>query len=209
MNKSQNRLIFLSWVTIALLLTGLIGLVFAGYQHAVRSMANDPQIELAEEVTKAINNGAPIESILSQGSSMDMRDGLAPFAMIFDKDRKLVGSTAKLGDNTPEPPQGTFEFAKEQGRNMFTWSPEEDVRVAAVVLPAKDSYVLIGKNLREVDLRTKEFSYMALGAWMALLGLSAILAVLLKAALSEVNGTIEKTEEVIVIQESAKDESQI
>lgn len=206
MNSKQNRLLGLSWLVLAGMVTVGIGFGFMAVQQNYRQNANDPQIAFAKDVVLAIEQGAPLDQILASASVINVEENMSPFAMIFDKDGKIVGASAKLGDKDLSLPAGSIEFAKAQGKNYFTWQPKEGVRIATILLPAKDSFVLVGRNIQEVEARIKGLMYMAGGAWLALLGLSAIFVLLLRLALNE-PVKAEVTEVVVVEEGSVSEDS--
>lgn len=197
------------WVVLAAIMTVLVGLVYAGVQQNYRQSANDPQIEITQEISEAINKGAPTDQIIPPSAGTDIKSSLAAFAMIFDKDGKVVGSSAKLNDKDPVPPKGVFDDAKKHGRNILTWQPEKGVRLAAVVVPVKsgnsDFYILAGRNLREIQKREQSLVIMSLITWAILLLLSGLFTVALGTLLRSFGNIIEKETEVVIIEETATD----
>lgn len=209
MMRTKKARLFGIWVILAAIVTVLVGITYVGVQQNYRMSANDPQIEIAGEIAEAIKKGAPADQIIPPGSnSTDIQNSLAAFAMIFDKDAKVLGSSGKLNDTDAVPPKSVFDKAQNSGHHYFTWEPENAVRLATVVMPVKsgenDVFVLVGKNLREVEERVMHFAYISLGAWILLLLLSGLLAY----ALSTIMGAtaiIEKDTEVIIVEEAKQD----
>lgn len=197
------------WVILAAIMTVLVGLVYAGVQQNYRQNANDPQIEITQEISEAINKGAPPDQIIPPSAGTDIKTSLAAFAMIFDKDGKVVGSSAKLNDKDPVPPKSVFDNAKKHGRNILTWQPEKDVSLAAVVAPVKsgdsDYYILAGRNLREIEKREQSLALMSLITWVVLLLLSGLFTVALGTLLRSFGNIIEKDTEVVIIEETPAD----
>lgn len=212
MNK-RNTLIS-SWVVIAAILTTLIGLVYVGVQQTYRQSANDPQIEITEEIAAAIGSGAPADQLIPTAGGTDIKTSLSAFAMIFDQDGKVLGSSAKLNDSDPVPPKAVFDTAKAQGRSLITWEPEKGTRIATVITTAqsgdKTVFVLAGKNMREVEKRIAALTYASITAWVV----SLLLAVLFVRALDNLiklaaasSTTVEQTEVVIIEETPAKQDN--
>ncbi len=204
----QNKRVSLFgiWVVLAAISTVLVGLVYATVQQNYRQNANDPQIEITQEISGAIAKGAPIDQIIPPGAnSTDIKTSLSAFAMIFDKDGKVTGSSAKLNDKDPVPPKAVLESSKKKGRSLLTWEPEAGTRIAAVIVPVKsgdtDAYVLAGRNIREVEKRENQLALLCLLGWGVLLILSALLALSLSMFIRG-NSETTTTEEVVIIEET-------
>ncbi len=202
MNK-RNTLLG-TWVVLAAIFTTVIGLVYVATQQTYRQTANDPQIEITEEISAAIAKGAPADQLIPSAGGTDIKTSLSAFAMIFDKDSKVLGSSAKLNDSDPIPPKAVFEAAAKNGRTMITWEPEKGTRVAAVITSVKSGedtvYVLAGKNIREVEKRTVGLLYAVITAWVISLLLSWLLVRAIDTLAKFYAGapSIEQTEVVII-----------
>lgn len=209
--RSNKTNLFIIWLILAAIVTALTGLVYAGVQQNYRADANDPQTEITEEIAEAISKGAPPDQIIPPSGGTDIKNSLSAFAMILDKDGKVVGSSAKLNDKEPVPPKAMLEEAKKQknSRNIVTWEPEKGVRVAAVVRATKsgndDVYVLAGKSLSEVENRIKQLTTLCLIAWIVLLFLTTLFTMALSGILKGLANVVEKETEVVVIEETAED----
>jgi hypothetical protein len=177
-HKLRGLLIFL---LLAGIVTILSGMVYAGTQQIYRSDANDPQVEASEEIINALNQGAPADAIVNSAQALNISRTLSPFVIIFDKDAKVVASSGKLGDQTPTPPSGVFDKLRDKGQNNFTWQPEKDVRIAAVMRKADGDkgFVLVGRNLREVERREYQLFKLLVIGWVVSLAICALLAWLL------------------------------
>jgi hypothetical protein len=204
-NMNKRASVFGIWVILAAMCTVTTGFVYAAVQQNYRQNANDPQIEITEEINQAIDKGAPPDQIIPPSGGTEIKQSLAAFAMIFDKDGKVVGSSAKLNGKDPVPPKAVFDKAKQKGRNILTWEPEKGTRVAAVVRAVKSSgddyFILAGRNIREVELREAQLTLMSGITWIVLLLLSGLLSVAL-ITLNKGATVIEKETDVIVIEET-------
>lgn len=141
---------FYSWVAAALIIVVIFGSMYGVTQQAQRSVANDPQIQLAEDSATLLNQG--IRPTMLTQETTNMAKSLAPFVNIYDKNGHSVSSSGLLDGKTPTPPSGFFSSAN--GRDYFaeTWEPQTGVRVAAVVVSANKYYVVSGRSLTQVEV---------------------------------------------------------
>lgn len=197
LNRFGSIPIFLA---LAAIVTTISLTVYCVAQQVYRQNANDPQIEVSDAVAEAMQQGAPAEAIVDQSGSIDFSKHLSLFIMIFDKDSKLVASSGKIGEETPVPATRDIESAKQNGSNRFTWKPKDGVKVAAVLKKVNDEgqVVLVGKNLREVEVRTRNLIQGIVISWGILMVLSGILTWLLNRKL----GNLTVVEENIVLAET-------
>jgi hypothetical protein len=161
------------WLPIAAVTTVVCGLVYATVQQSLRQGANDPQIQMAEDAARALEDGAGLEAVLASGQ-IDMNDSLAPFLVIYDAAGRPQAGSGLLDGQLPEIPKGVLDYAAQNGQNRVTWQPEAGVRIAAVIVPYDGGFVLAGRSLREVEKRELQVQGFAAAAWIA--GLLASLA---------------------------------
>ena len=158
------------WLPFAVVITAFSMLVYASVQQAYRQGANDPQIQMANDMADALNTASSIDSVLPP-EKIFFAKSLAPFYLIYDAAGMPVAGTGILDGKLPDIPKGVLDAAKESGENRRTWQPQDHVRIAAVVVPYKDGFVLAGRNLREVELREAQVSQFAVVTWIfAMLG---------------------------------------
>ncbi|MFA5954060.1 MAG: hypothetical protein WC817_00800 [Patescibacteria group bacterium] len=173
--------LFFSWVVFATGLTCVSLLAYTIGQQVLRMNANDPQVEIVEEVVEVLKSGVSPENILPN-QSVDIANRLAVFVMIVDKQGTSLASTASLDGKTLSVPVGVLAAATQKGENRVTWQPKVGVRSAVVVRPyeggGKSGYVVAGRSLREVERRAGELSMLALLAWgLSLVAVAAALVV--------------------------------
>lgn len=157
------------WIPLAVGVTLICGLVYATVQQNYRQNANDPQIQISEDVVAAIDGGQKPEEMLGTSVKTDIAKSLAVFVVIYDSAGKPIASTAQLDGKDPEVPMGVLDHAKTAGENRVTWQPKEGVRIAAVVKSIEggfSGYVLVGKSLREVEQREGQLTLMIGIAWL-------------------------------------------
>jgi len=159
------KTIFKVWLPFAVVITAFSMLVYATVQQVYRQDANDPQIQMANDAADALNSGSSVESVVPQ-EKVFFAKSLAPFYVIYNLDGKPVAGSGILDGNLPEIPKGVLDNAKQIGENRRTWQPNDNVRIAAVIVPYKDGFVLAGRNLREVEAREAQVSGFAGTTWI-------------------------------------------
>ncbi len=148
------------WLILAVLITALCGLVYLTAQQIYRQSANDPQIQMAEDLASDLSSGKKIEEVLPK-KEVDISKSLSPFIIIFDSQKRPIASTAVLDGKIPLIPSGVFDYVAEHGEDRFTWQPKSGVRSATVVRKfagSQSGYVLAGRSLREVEKREERLS---------------------------------------------------
>ena len=151
LNKTM-KLFFIAkfFLPLALIITLLCGLVYISGQQILRQGANDPQIQIAEDSAARLESGEKPENIFSS-QKIDISRSLAPFVIVYDKSGKVTFASGILEDRIAVLPTGVL--ADSRLENRTTWEPAEGVRIATVVVPYKNGYVLAGRSLREVEKR--------------------------------------------------------
>lgn len=172
---SKLKSIFKVWLPFAVVISAFCLLVYVAVQQSLRQGLNDPQIQMAEDTTYALDHGATIEEVVPI-ARVEMSRSLAPFIVVFDDSGKPAASSGLLNGELPEVPQGVLDFAKRNGENRVTWQPTEKTRIASVVRPYKDGFVLAGRNMREVEIRESQTWQFAWETW--LLALAATFVVI-------------------------------
>lgn len=168
MNKT-----FLFWIYSSFIVTIICGLVYTAVQQNFRQTANDPQIELSEDLANAMAAGEPPQDIGNPG--FDLSQSLSPFVAIYDSSGKALAFTATLDGQAPKLPAGVFDAARKNGQDRFTWQPKSGVRAAAVVTyyhndaQKNSGFVLAGRSIKEVEKRERILTYQILAAWAFIL----------------------------------------
>lgn len=165
-------------------LSGLLcGLVYVTAQQVLRQTANDPQIQLAEDLAAALGRGVGPTNVVPPGV-VDPSKSLTTFASVFDANGVPLASSAQLNGQVLAPPIGTLQAAKTSGENRLTWQPRPDVRLAAVIVPYASSsasgFVLVARSLREIEVRESRMLQYALAAWLACVAVSILAALSLR-----------------------------
>jgi hypothetical protein len=177
-----------NWLPLAFALTIICGLIYGAIQQNYRQSANDPQIQMVEDIIDALNTGLDPQN-LNSPVKMDIAKTLSPFMIIYDDAGTPIVSSGFLNDQIPTLPAGVLDYTKARGQHRLTWSPRPDIRAAAVIqyyqAPAspelKDGqagFVLAAKSLRDIEKNINQLLYLALIAWIISLLGSLIMMIL-------------------------------
>lgn len=169
------------WIVI----TGFCGLTYTTVQQNYRQGANDPQIQIAEDTASKLSSNDSVESVVPK-EKVDISKSLAPFVIVFDLNGKPVTGSAILNGKIPTPPVGVFEYAKKFGENRLTWQPQENVRIASVIVPysgKEQGFVLAGRSLREVEKREEKLEFFVAAVWA--LAISSVTATIFVLSVAE------------------------
>ena len=164
------------WLPFAVVATAFCGLVYSTVQQVQRHNADDPQIQMAEDAAAALNRGENVTDVVPK-TSVEISQSLAPFMVIYGADGKPIASSGLLNGQIPNYPLSALNSSKASGENRVTWQPTNEVRVASVVAPYHDGFVMAGRNLREVEKRENQTEIFAAVTW--LLTLAATFVVIL------------------------------
>lgn len=152
---SRIKNIIRIWLPFAFVISAFCLLTYATMQQALRQSLNDPQIQMAEDSAYVLNNGASIDSIIG-GTKIEMSRSLAPFVDIYDSTGNPVAGSGYLNGQLPTYPKGALDSAKQNGENRVTWQPNADARIASVVVPYDNGFVVAGRNMRDVEQRESQ-----------------------------------------------------
>jgi hypothetical protein len=172
------------WIPLAVATTGLCGLIYITVQQDIRIGANDPQIQMAEDVARQISTGEnPLDFV--PPIKVEISQSLANYIIIFDDKGKIIGSSAVLDGKDPTVPSGVFTRTKASGETRFTWQPRVGVRSAAVITSYKgpsNGFVLVGRSMREIEKRIDNLGLIILLGWFVTLGTSLATTLFLQKA---------------------------
>lgn len=140
---------FLPWLAAFGLLIVAFGTIFVAIQQSQRSDANYPQVQIAEDAIRGLNEGELPAVVV--GSKVDMAKSLAPFLIIYDKSGKVVLGSGEINGKVPQIPKGVLKASDGKEYHAVTWQPQGDTRIASVTVAGKNYYAVSGRNLREVE----------------------------------------------------------
>lgn len=180
--KNWNvKTILQHWLLVAIVVTGLIGLIYTAVQQDLRQGANDPQIQMAEDVAAKLAGGQAVQNVVPS-EKVDIATSLAPYLIIFDANGNPVASSAQFDGQTPTIPSGVFDSVRQNGEDRITWQPQAGVRSAVVVTQFKGStsgFVLAGRSLREVERREDGLMQILLAGWVVMILVTLVATALL------------------------------
>lgn len=169
-----------------IVITLVSALLYVSVHHVIRAYANDPQIQIVQDISSYLSSGQSPQSILPP-TKVDISKTLAPFVIIFDVNGKPIVSSGMLGKEIPKVPLGVFQYAAEHGENRLTWEPTKGVRIAAVVMRYQGKntgYVLAGRSLKEVEKQADQLLFQVALFWIIASILTAVSIVVLPVAVS-------------------------
>lgn len=162
-----NKKLLYQWVLVGIVVTMLSGLIYLALQQYIRAAANDPQIQISEDMARSLENGQSIQQVLPPGR-VDLTKTLYPFVVFYDESSKPVAGTGLLNGELPKLPQGVFDYAREKKQNRLTWEPQPGYRFAAVITHYGDKnggFVMAVRSLREVEKREWQLLMEVLVGW--------------------------------------------
>ena len=159
------------WLPIALASTIMVVAVYMAVQQDIRLSANDPQIQIAEDLAQKLSDIASTtwSNTLKNENQIDFSTSLAPFEIIYNQNGDVVISTGSIHDAVPVIPAGVLEYTRLHNENRITWQPAPDVRLATVIkhLSGKqEGFVLSGRNLREIENREFNLELILGAVWL-------------------------------------------
>lgn len=175
MNKKNIKLFktsFAAWIPLAVAITILCGLIYVAVQQSLRQSANDPQIQLVEDIASQLAAGQNPLYFVPPGK-IDVSKSLATYILVFDGNGKLIDSSVTVNGKSPSFPQGVFPQTKAKGETRFTWQPVAGIRSAIVMDYYRGShpgFVAVGRSIKEIEIReNSELQIIVLGWVVAML----------------------------------------
>lgn len=156
-----------------MIVTVMCGLIYVSVQHSHRSGANDPQLQIALDLKNAIESDRSTEQWMPV-DSVDISKSLSVFSTLYNKNGEPLRSTGFLDGQLPRLPKGVFDFTAKCGKNVVTWQPRADVRMAMVVEAVNSqqtSFVAVGRSLKEIEKRESTLFTMVVVAWLVCAGI--------------------------------------
>jgi hypothetical protein len=160
------RVMFI-WLISAFILSAATIISYTAMQQALRLSANWPQVQLAEDGAAAIASGQAASSVVPS-NSIDIATSLAPFVIVYDAGGNVVASSGQLNGEAPKIPAGVLDYAVKNGEDRVSWTPNKDVRVAAVVEKIQGGpggSILAGRSLRETERLINKIGMLLLAMW--------------------------------------------
>ena len=136
------------------LLILLISTSFVLLQYSVRLGQNESILNVAEGVIQAVEKNRAVLDNQPQDQLIDPKTSNSIFIQAYNDDGSIAYSNLGIdGNNQSKVPQGVLDNAKKD-RNMITWTPKKDIRLAIVAQKfngEKPGIIVTGKSLRDSD----------------------------------------------------------
>lgn len=166
----MKQMNFITHLAVLAIATIIIGLVYGSVQQCYRTGANDPQLQIAGDISTDLQ-GQKENAVVKwfDHSNVEISQSLAVFNALYDEKGEPAVSTGVLHGKMPALPHGVFEAARTKGENVFTWQPERGTRMAIVlrsVNASPYSFVAVGRSLREIESREESLRWMVVIAWL-------------------------------------------
>ncbi|MEP6614975.1 MAG: hypothetical protein ABJA57_00280 [Ginsengibacter sp.] len=174
----MKQLPILHYLVAIAVVTIVILLVYATVQQSYRTNANDPQIQIAEDLGAYLQAGKQLETIC-HADTIDIGQSLSPVVTFYDGHGNPVKSTGFMDGKMCRLPAGLFDQARREGIHSVTWQPRPGVRMALVLLHVKSSnveFVAAARSLREVEVREYSLRKMIILAWILCIAFILVLA---------------------------------
>jgi len=168
----MKRTSILTHLAAAIIITGIMMCMYATVQQAHRSAANDPQMQLARDISARLVANKTLNQLLPD-DTIDIGTSLGTFVTLYNANGEPVGSTGMLDGKFPQLPKGVFDFAKANMENSVTWQPRASVRMAMVIesVPSPQvGFVAVGRSLQEVETRESNLVKMIFITWIICMG---------------------------------------
>lgn len=172
----MKRVNFLSHTAAAIMVTILCGLIYAAVQQTYRTAANDPQLQMAKDMTVALNNDRSVESLFPK-DTIEISESLAPFITFYNKNGTPLRSSGLLFGKMPVLPKGVFDFTEKNGEDVLSWQPATGVRMALVIESVHSNdvaFVAAGRSLMETEKRESNLVKMVMIGWFLCIGIVGV-----------------------------------
>jgi len=159
---------WLGYSAAILIVTILSGLIYVSVQQSHRSGANDPQLQVARDISHHLKKNQTINGLMN-GDTVEISQSLSIFKILFNSNGDPVQTTGLLDGNLPQMPKGVFDFTKTNKEDVFTWQPRKGVRIAMVLESVQApgiAFAAVGRSLKEVEKRTSNLTNMLLIGWL-------------------------------------------
>ena len=171
----RRRIAILVFLPMAIVATALAGMIYVVAQQDGRWLANEPQVQLAEDAAGRLDaGGRPQDQV--DPVPVDIAQSLAPFVVVYGSADNVLASGGMLDGQPPAVPAGVLATARATGRNAVTWQPRSGVRVATVSVPWTGGTVLAGRSLRLVEEHASQLALLVIAGWLATLAALVVAA---------------------------------
>ena len=156
------------------------GAAYGVGQTVLRTGANDPQIQVAQDAAANLSAGAGAATV-GTGAAVDLATSFAVEVTVPDGAGNILASTGRLDGEPVRPPLGALRAAARHGSHLVTWQPRAGVRMATVIEaytgPTGGGTVVVARSLRTVEQRESRLLGLVAAGWVGGLAVTAVAAV--------------------------------
>lgn len=156
---------FRHYLLTVIVLAVVFGTMYGLVQQMGRLQANDTPTLLATQAAKQLDAGLGLDSIQMGGTNL--QNNPVPFVIIYDKQGKAVGGSGYIDKQLAVVPKGVLTHASTGKNNAVTWEPKSGVRLATVVVAAKEYFVLGGQSLKQTEAHAQHMLWLTLAGYVA------------------------------------------
>lgn len=142
-------------------------LIYACVQQTYRSSANDPQIQMVNDMNIKIQKGENINKYFSD--SVDLNKSLSTFYSFYDINGMPILSSGYLNGEMLRIPKNVFNGMKTGDQKELTTQPAKDVRLAMVILSTSNkpfAFIAAGRSFKEIEKRELNLVRMIFIVWL-------------------------------------------
>ncbi len=159
------------WIPFAVTITCLCGLLYGVLQQNYRQSANTEPFAIATELAYQLDNDQYKENGYGD---IDVEHTTTSFTVIIDRHGNVTHTNAKPNSYVEDIPEGVLQYSDIHGQNIVTRETRAGIRIATVVIPYSNGYVVVGKNLSETERVIGQLGIQIVLGWIITLFLSFV-----------------------------------
>ena len=156
------------WTSLFFAISLTVALFYLCLQQNIRQSANDPQIQISNDISNLISNGKNL-SEFNLAEKVDISKSLSSYFVVYDSVGNPILGSGVLDGKLPNLPNGIFDFVKKNGEDRVTWQPRSNVRSAIVVTKYEgknNGFVMAGRSLSEIEKREDKLLAQVVIGWI-------------------------------------------
>jgi len=170
-----GKYILTIWVIVMFLVSFTSSLGYIVAQQSLRLGANEAAIQLAIETSMKLQDGMSAKEAVPVYKE-DISKSLSPFVMIYDKNQRLLATSAEMDGGDPLYPLGVLSYVDQKGEDRVTWQPQAGLRFASVAIKYQEGYIVAARSLQEPEKLIDDIGRLVVAAWLACAIFSALAA---------------------------------
>src|SRR5689334_10932324 len=136
MSKLKKRHYLLTFLPLGCSIIFLCALLYLSMQQNIRLSQNEQLAQIAEDLALRLSQ-QPILPQNFPANKVNIEKSLAPFIIVYDKNKNLFGTTGIIDGKNPDLPLGVLDNSLKK-ENRISWEPKNGIREAIVVVHFKD-----------------------------------------------------------------------